>query len=201
MNDQIVTVRIAGQEFQAVVNNSIKDTIIHENLYIRALLDMADYLEASPTYQELRTSLRKRPKKTIETDKCQREVRGPFRIPAAIEGVWIYLKVYVSSEKEFLRNIRLAPTFMGVNALKKLVQGSVTTDLDNDFTVPMKFWPGESREIETEVLLDTGAAPNVITTGVWRKIGCPKLSKSQIHLLLADQGKIGFPGRTNFYHI
>ena len=140
----MVTVRIAGQEFQAVVNNSIKDTIIHENLYVRALLDMADYLETWPTYQELRTSLRKRPKKMLETDKGQREVRGPFRIPAAIEGVWIYLKVYVSSEKEFLRNIRLAPTFMGVNALKKLVQGSVTTELDNDFTVPMKFWPGRS---------------------------------------------------------
>ena len=116
-----MTVRIAGQEFQAIVNDSIKDTIIHENLYIRALLDMADYLETWPTYQELRTSLRKRPKKTIETDKCQREVRGPFRIPAAIEGVLIYLKVYVSSELEILRNIHIAPTFMGVNILKKLV--------------------------------------------------------------------------------
>ena len=109
----MVTVRIAGQEFQAVVNNSIKDTIIHENIYVRALLDMADYLETWPTYQELRTSLRKRPKKMLETDEGQREVRGPFRIPAAIEGVWIYLKVYVSSEKEFFAKHPSSPHFYG----------------------------------------------------------------------------------------
>ena len=32
LNDQIVAVRISGQELNAVLNNSIKDTIIHENL-------------------------------------------------------------------------------------------------------------------------------------------------------------------------
>ena len=190
--------RVSNKEFQATVNHRVRDTIVHEDLYVLALVEMIDYLEEWPTVVDVKEALKDSPRSFVATETGKEKVKGPVRIPIAIDGVWLYMKVYLSENPKYKDSVQLAPTFMGVNVLRRLVKGTVTTELDNDFTIPTKFWPGEREEIPMDVLLDTGVAPNVITTGVWRRLGCPKLRKSQISLLVADQSKVGVLGRTDF---
>ena len=143
MHNQVVTMRVSNKEFQATVNHKVRDTIIHEDLYIMALVEMIDYLEEWPTVVDVKEALKNSPRSFVATETGKEKVKGPVRIPIAIDGVWLYMKVYLSENPKYKNEVQLAPTFMGVNVLRRLIKGTVTTELDNDFTIPTKFWPGE----------------------------------------------------------
>ena len=52
-------------------------------------------------------------------------------------------------------------------------------------------------DLSIPVLLDTGAAPNVITAGLWARLGYPTLNKSDMSLVVADQSSVRLMGRTS----
>ena len=49
-------------------------------------------------------------------------------------------------------------------------------------------------DLSIPVLLDTGAAPNVITAGLWARLGYPTLNKSDMSLVVANQSSVRVMG-------
>ena len=68
-------------------------------------------------------------------------VKGPFRIQMAVDVVWVRQKVYISEELRCNNKMQINPAFTGVNAVSRSITGTATNELDDDFTLPVTFFP------------------------------------------------------------
>ena len=104
----------------------------------------------------------------------------------------------VSDQEIFRRRPQLAQLKLGVNFLNRLISDTTKIELEDDFTLESHFRKPNDDQVSFNVLMDTGASPNVLSTGMWAKLGCPKLEKASIGLLVADQSRASVLGRTPF---
>ena len=100
------------------------------------------------------------------------------------------MNVMVSDQEIFKRRPQLAQLKLGVNFLNRLISDTTKIEMEDDFTLEATFRKSNDDQVSFNVLMDTGASPNVLTTGMWAKLGCPKLEKASIGLLVADQSRV-----------
>ena len=195
---QVVEINIGGEILRTKVTPNVKSNIIHTEAYLRVMDQLSDYLKNNPGIHQLRIWLNEMKTKVVETAKGKVRARGPFRIPISLEGVSTWMKVMVSDQEIFRRRPQLAQLKLGVNFLNRLISDTTKIELEDDFTLEATFRKPNDDQVSFNVLMDTGASPNVLTTGMWAKLGCPKLEKASIGLLVADQSRVSVLGRTPF---
>ena len=122
------------------------------------------------------------------------EARGPYVVPIAIDGVWVYQPAVVTRDEKMAGKFVLGRSILDAACLRRTVDwhGRIILDDHSGASVLLKWTEGAS----TRALLDTGAGPNVMTEGIWQAIGGPSLRPYSNKLYTADKSTIRVMGRT-----
>ncbi len=122
------------------------------------------------------------------------EAKGPYVVPIAIDGVWVYQPAVVTRDEKMAGRFVLGRNILDAACLRRAIDwhGRIILDDHSGASVLLKW----TEDASTRALLDTGAGPNVMTEGIWQAIGEPMLKSYSSKLYTADKSAIQVLGRT-----
>ena len=187
-------VQIADFSSAEPIRSSILNTIVHKDHYVEAKLRMLGASERPMSEQDILREYRLSPVRELKLPDQNMPVRGPFTIPLSVDGVWMHRPVLVTEDEMYRSRIQLSANVFALSTTPSLVIGGKPLRMERDCSMKVTF---VEEDLSIPVLLDTGAAPNVITAGLWTRLGYPTLNKSDMSLVVADQSSVRVMGRTS----
>ncbi len=122
--------------------------------------------------------------------------RGPFIIPIAVDGVWVYQFGVVTEDARIVNEFVLGERILKSACLRRAVDwyGRVLLDDNAGACVRVSFL---NEEIIARALMDTRASVNVMTERLWEKLGKPALLEAPPTLFAANRSQIEVVGKSS----
>ncbi len=171
-------------------------TMVHVNVFKQCLKNVGRWDPALIREPDIdKTIERAKPATTTwgdETFQC----KGPFSIPIAIDGVWVYQLGVVTTDWRIKDSFVLGQQILDSACLRRAVDwyGRILLGEHSSALVTIIFL---HEVIKVRALLDTGAGPSIMTENLWIQLGKPALKEAYTSIYAADRSEIAVIGKTS----
>ncbi len=170
-------------------------TVLHDSVFKRCLLNTGVWDPELSHEADVDFAISQQKMASVKVDDDVFKARGPFSVPISIDGVWVYQQVVVTEDARLAGSFVLGQSLLRHKCLQRAVDWYGTVLLDENSSTGARIVNGEY-SIQAKALMDTGAGPNVMTEGLWRKLGSPSLQQYDAQLYAADTSSIDVLGKT-----